>query len=90
MKRRETSLMNYFPGASCSTNNAASNNCGRVKPGTSTGVDRPRMRGNRGDDDFATADAKPRNFLNKVCLFFNLKPVCKCTSYCYFRVIIIF
>ncbi|XP_069981793.1 probable E3 ubiquitin-protein ligase DTX2 isoform X2 [Penaeus vannamei] len=52
-------------GASSSTNNAASNNCGRVRPGTSSGVDRPRMRGNRGDDDFALADAKPRNFLNK-------------------------
>lgn len=53
-------------GASSSTNNAASNNCGRVRPGTSSGVDRPRMRGNRGDDDFALADAKPRNFLNKL------------------------
>ncbi|XP_069981789.1 protein deltex-like isoform X1 [Penaeus vannamei] len=53
-------------GASSSTNNAASNNCGRVRPGTSSGVDRPRMRGNRGDDDFALADAKPRNFLNKM------------------------
>ncbi|XP_042881862.1 probable E3 ubiquitin-protein ligase DTX2 isoform X2 [Penaeus japonicus] len=51
-------------GASCSTSNATNNN--RVKPGTSTGTDRPRRRGSRGDDDFTMADAKPRNFLNKM------------------------